>query len=97
MRILALALGLLPITALAASDSPLEILDLKTADRPTIEQAAVQARWLLRRESVGTLSTVFQKGAPDDLEGLPIGLMDYYADCSKDGTPALLGLSIATS
>lgn len=107
MRLLALALGLsLPISALASTSNdvydaeeypPLKVRDLKTADKPTIEEAAVQARRLIRSESVATLSTIYQKGAPDGLEGLPIGLPDYYADCSKDGSPALLAISIATA
>lgn len=95
-------LGLLPLAgayydyAPEPEPEPLQVVDLATASRPTIEQAAVQARRLVRREKIATLSTVFQKGAPDDLAGLPIGLMEYYADCSKDGNPTLLGMKIAT-
>lgn len=90
------ALFLAPLAILAA---PLEItLDDVTSDTiPTVKEAAVQARQLLRSESIATLSTVFPKGEPHGLDGLPIGLMDYYADCSEDGNPTLLAIGIATS
>lgn len=106
MRLLTLVLGLpLPIATFAGTPpkvydedyAPLKVLDLKNADKPTIEEAAVQARRLIHSESVASLSTIYQKNAPDGLEGLPIGLPDYYADCSKDGSPALLAISIATA
>lgn len=35
---------------------------------------------------------------PEHLGGVPIGLMDYYADCEPDsGNPSILAISIATS
>lgn len=35
---------------------------------------------------------------PSGLEGMPIGLMDYYADCEpSSGNPSILAISIATS
>lgn len=87
---------LAPLAALAA---PLEITldDVTSSTIPTVKEAAVQARQLLRSESISTLSTIFPKGDPHGLEGQPIGLMDYYADCSADGNPTLLSMSIATS
>ncbi|KAL7267104.1 hypothetical protein RUND412_010320 [Rhizina undulata] len=75
----------------------LEVIDLETANRPTVAQAAVQARKLLLSENIATLSTVFPQGERHGLEGQPIGLMDYYADCSLDGNPTLLAINIATS
>ncbi|TGZ84608.1 hypothetical protein EX30DRAFT_300967 [Ascodesmis nigricans] len=103
MRFLPAIVGLLPLVSAYYHDfpdtefepEPFHVVDLETASRPTIEQAAVQARRVVRREKIGTLSTVFQNGAPDGLEGSPIALMDYYADCSDDGSPALLGFKIA--
>lgn len=74
-----------------------EIVDLSTASVPTVEQAAIQARKLLLSETVATLSTTYPSGERHGLEGQPIGLMDYYADCSEDGNPTLLGMKIVTS
>ncbi|KAI9725736.1 MAG: hypothetical protein M1828_002619 [Chrysothrix sp. TS-e1954] len=34
---------------------------------------------------------------PNGLEGMAIGLMDYYADCESNGNPTILAISIATS
>lgn len=80
---------------------------------PTVHESAVQARRILRLENLATLSTVFPSGhssvvstqdasimenRPDGLGGVPIGLMDYYADCEPDtGNPTILAISIATS
>lgn len=62
---------------------------------PTVHESAIQARRILRLETIGTLSTVFPSSSP--LGGAPIGLMDYYADCEDTGNPTILALSIATS
>jgi hypothetical protein len=35
-------------------------------------------------------------GLPAGLEGSPIGLMEYIADCEDDGNPTLLAIDIAT-
>ena len=35
-------------------------------------------------------------GRPAGLEGSPIGLMEYIADCEDDGNPTLLAIDIAT-
>ncbi|KAA8900025.1 pyridoxamine 5'-phosphate oxidase-domain-containing protein, partial [Sphaerosporella brunnea] len=72
-------------------------IDLSTASIPTVAEAAKQARRLVLSEPVGTLSTVFPEGNTHGLAGLPIGLMDYHADCSATGDPTLLGMGIATS
>ena len=73
---------------------------------PTVHESAVQARRILHLENIGTLSTVFPsenaiqplEQRPSGLGGVPIGLMDYYADCEPDsGNPTILALDIATS
>ncbi|KAF2737505.1 hypothetical protein EJ04DRAFT_510168 [Polyplosphaeria fusca] len=70
---------------------------------PTIHESAVQARRILHLESLGTLSTLFPHTStlekrPSDVSGLPIGLMDYYADCEPaSGNPTILAITIATS
>ncbi|KAG9861507.1 hypothetical protein KCV02_g24633, partial [Aureobasidium melanogenum] len=75
---------------------------------PTVHESAIQARRILRLENIGTLSTVFPSDSstnrdvvtleqrPSGLGGVPIGLMDYYADCEPDsGNPTILALDIA--
>lgn len=76
---------------------------------PTIHESAIQARRILHLEGIGTLSTVFPSSSssrsidmlenrPSGLEGAPIGLMDYFADCEpSSGNPTILAISIATS
>ncbi|TKA55883.1 hypothetical protein B0A49_11486 [Cryomyces minteri] len=73
---------------------------------PTIHESAIQARRILNLETIGTLSTVFPHSSsvepaenrPSGLEGAPIGLMDYYANCEpQTGNPTILAISIATS
>ena len=77
-------------TAIPSNDAlSVQIINLSTTSRPTVEEAAVQARKLLRSETISTLSTVFSAGEKHGLEGQPIGLMEYYADCSENGNPTL--------
>lgn len=38
-----------------------------------------------------------QETRPAGLAGVPIGLMDYIADCEDDGNPTILAINIATS
>lgn len=73
---------------------------------PTIHESAVQARRVLHLEKIATLSTVFpsdhavssMERRPHGLDGIPIGLMDYYADCEPEtGNPTILAIDIATS
>ncbi|KAJ4369060.1 hypothetical protein N0V83_006143 [Neocucurbitaria cava] len=70
---------------------------------PTVHESAVQARRILRLESIGTLSTVFPsthavEQRPADVGGAPIGLMDYFGDCEPNtGNPTILAITIATS
>ncbi|KAI4128333.1 MAG: hypothetical protein LQ338_002778 [Usnochroma carphineum] len=73
---------------------------------PTVHESAVQARRILNLSSLATLSTVFPKhqhpapleNRPQDLNGAPIGLIDYYASCDPTPhEPTILAISIATS
>ncbi len=79
---------------------------------PTAYESAVQARRILHLSTIATLSTVFPSphgGRPRDdlsanenrplgLGGMPVGLMDYYADCEQaTGNPTILAIGIATS
>lgn len=65
--------------------------------RQTQREAAIDARRMIAQESEGTLLSVYQEGvAPhESLIGTPIGIMEYFADCSNDGSPTLLMLDIA--
>jgi len=79
---------------------------------PTSYESAVLARRILHLTPLGTLATVFpsehshttsEDGAetkeqrPQSLGGIPIGLMDYIADCEPTGNPTILAINIATS
>lgn len=78
---------------------------------PTVHESAVQARRILHLSSIATLSTVFPsshapspnglsalENRPIGLGGMPVGLMDYYADCEPgSGNPTILAIGIATS
>ncbi|RYO75007.1 hypothetical protein DL766_008180 [Monosporascus sp. MC13-8B] len=74
---------------------------------PTAYESAVLGRRILALTPLGTLSTVFPSSAdgrlsgeehrPAGLGGVPIGLVDYVADCEDDGNPTILAINIATS
>jgi hypothetical protein len=77
---------------------------------PSVHESAIQARRVLRLENIGTLSTVFPSDSssrqhdihsleqrPHGLGGVPVGLMDYYAECEDSGNPTILAIDIATS
>ncbi|GBF65896.1 hypothetical protein TMEN_8614 [Trichophyton mentagrophytes] len=83
------------------------VSDTAIPDWPTTH---LLARRLLAISSTAVLSTVFPKGYRDGaLEGMPIGLPDYIADCSAHdnnvaltnilgrGNPLLLALNIGTT
>jgi hypothetical protein len=77
---------------------------------PTAYESAVLGRRILALTPLGTLATVFpsDRTAPADddvsegetrpagLGGVPLGLMDYMADCEGEGNPTLLALNIET-
>lgn len=69
---------------------------------PLLRVTAIMARRILHLTSLGTLSTVFPdsktlENRPYGLQGMPIGLMDYIADCEFSGNPTILAVNIATS
>lgn len=77
---------------------------------PTVHETVVMARRILHLSSIGTLVTSFpetsrsydddlhtSENRPSGIEGSPIGLMEYYADCEPDtGNPTFLAINIAT-
>ncbi|KAK0387922.1 hypothetical protein NLU13_4167 [Sarocladium strictum] len=94
----------------SAAREPRAILDNPhdSAKIPTSYESAVMGRRILALSKLAELSTVFpapkddaEVGAsehrPDGLAGVPIGLMDYVADCEDEGNPTILAIKIATS
>ncbi|KAG0651609.1 hypothetical protein D0Z07_1565 [Hyphodiscus hymeniophilus] len=89
--------------------SPQYIFDNPSSEHPskipTSYESAVLARRILNLTPLGTLSTVFPtphasntlEQRPSGLGGVPIGLMDYIADCEPGGNPTILAINIATS
>lgn len=87
--------------------------DADVVSIPSSYESAVMGRRILALTKLGTLATVFpqstthgtnQNGGvgalerrPEGLEGVPIGLMDYVADCEDEGNPTILAIRIATS
>ena len=75
---------------------------------PTVHESAVMARRILHLSNIGSLVTSFPMHAsgnevgmlenrPPGVEGNPIGLMEYYADCEPEsGNPTVLAIDIAT-
>jgi len=101
-------LSLLPLAASTLlPSSPQHILSNPPSYETTFEipspyESAVQARRILNLTPLGTLSTVFTSTSsleqrPSGLKGVPIGLMDYIADCESSGNPTILAINIATS
>lgn len=75
---------------------------------PTVHESAVQARRILKLSSIATLSTVYPstnhsqdstlEQRPDDVGGMAVGLMEYYATCDPSPeNPIILALSISTT
>ncbi|KAL6857937.1 hypothetical protein ACO1O0_005383 [Amphichorda felina] len=77
---------------------------------PSSYESAVMGRRILALSKLGELSTVFPDAGsredeadhvleyrPGGLGGVPIGLMDYVADCEDEGNPTVLAIKIATA
>ncbi|KAI5464187.1 pyridoxamine 5'-phosphate oxidase-domain-containing protein [Mariannaea sp. PMI_226] len=75
---------------------------------PSSFESAVIARRVLHLTKLATLSTIFPSSTrydgahdaeirPPGLDGIPIGLMDYVADCEDEGNPTILEIKIATT
>ncbi|KHN98756.1 FMN-binding split barrel-related protein [Metarhizium album ARSEF 1941] len=90
--------------AAAATQSPLSIFDNSVESRriPSSYESAVMGRRILALTKLGTLSTVFPQTSaheqrPGGMQGQPVGLMDYVADCEDEGNPTILALRIGTT
>ncbi|KAL3418825.1 hypothetical protein PVAG01_09046 [Phlyctema vagabunda] len=108
-----LPLFLLPFGAHSTTVPPMNIFtnphEAATTNRiPTSYESAVMARRILHLTPLGTLSTIFpsphsnaevdaEEQRPSGLAGMPIGMMDYIADCETSGDPTILAIGIATS
>ncbi|EED15339.1 conserved hypothetical protein [Talaromyces stipitatus ATCC 10500] len=84
--------------------------ELSTLRRPSWFDSVLLARRLLAKSSIGIASTVYQHTDSSSsahltgLEGVPISLPEYIADCSEiidsnnnNGNPILLGLYVSTT
>lgn len=97
------------VAGLASTASAAAVVDPtpETARIPSRYESAVQGRRILALSKLGDLATVFPSSGkksehaaenrPDGLAGVPVSLMDYFADCESEGNPTLLAISIATS
>lgn len=74
---------------------------------PTIHESTVMARRILHLTSIANLISTFpiindddasiQENRPAEVQGSPIGLMEYIADCEPNtGNPTLLAIGLAT-
>ncbi len=101
-------LSLISLTSASHLPSPLNLFTNPPSQHdtgftiPTVHESAVQARRILRLESIGTLSTVFPSHHATEnrpsADGAPIGLMDYFGDCEPEtGNPIILAITITTS
>ncbi|KAL7621452.1 hypothetical protein AAE478_008775 [Parahypoxylon ruwenzoriense] len=69
---------------------------------PTSYESAVLGRRILALTPLGTLATVFPdsprgRNTPHGIGGLPLGLMEYVADCEEEGNPTILAIKIGTT
>lgn len=94
----------------SASRDPHAILENppNAARIPTSYESAIMGRRILALSKLADFSTVFPASShgdgpdaterrPGGLAGVPIGLMDYVADCEDEGNPTILAIKIATS
>ncbi|ODV89897.1 hypothetical protein CANCADRAFT_25517, partial [Tortispora caseinolytica NRRL Y-17796] len=62
-------------------------------DPRDVHTAAIIARKLIHYNAITTVSTVQQEG---DFKNYPLGLMEYYADCSLNGEPTYILIEISS-
>lgn len=97
-------------SAVAAAPSSAFSNDAAASRIPSSYESAVMGRRILALSKLGELSTVFpdadsrgdgaghvSEHSPSGLGGVPIGLMDYVADCEDEGNPTVLAIKIATA
>ncbi|KAK6607621.1 hypothetical protein H4I96_03856 [Botrytis cinerea] len=86
--------------------SPENIIDNPTSSEstfriPTSRESAILARRILHLTPLGTLSTIFPNSSstlenrPSNLQNIPIGLMDYIADCEPTISNPNISLSLS--
>ncbi|KAI1401596.1 pyridoxamine 5'-phosphate oxidase-domain-containing protein [Hypoxylon fuscum] len=68
---------------------------------PTSYESAVLGRRILALTPLGTLATVFPDSSggrqPNGLGGMPLGMLEYVADCEGEGNPTFLAINIETT
>ncbi|KAI5860655.1 pyridoxamine 5'-phosphate oxidase-domain-containing protein [Durotheca rogersii] len=103
-----LSLGLLAAPSVAElAPEPQYILNNPPASEsaqriPTSYESAVLGRRILALSPLGTVATVFPDSpgghnTPVGLGGVPLGLLEYVADCEEEGNPTFLAIKIGTS
>lgn len=109
MKLSSLVAGLSVTAAAAERPSSLLSNDPAVARIPSSYESAVMGRRILALSKLAELSTVFpdshshgddadvSERRPSGLGGVPIGLVDYVADCEEEGNPTLLAIKIATA
>ncbi|CAG9940701.1 unnamed protein product [Clonostachys rosea f. rosea IK726] len=108
MKLTSVTAALTGAAAVLAVPSPAKPDHAEVAKIPTSYESAVMGRRVLALSKLATFSTVFPNApsayddnaftkSPSGLEGLPIGLMDYVADCEDEGNPTILAITIGTS
>lgn len=78
-----------------------------TYEIPSVHESTVMARRILHLTTIGNLVSTFptlsstddlstEENRPAEVQGSPIGLMEYFADCEGTGNPTILAINIAT-
>ncbi|KJZ75762.1 hypothetical protein HIM_04919 [Hirsutella minnesotensis 3608] len=113
MKSLSILAGLTGLVAAAQTPQAILDNSAQVSRVPTSLESAVMGRRILALTKLATFSTVFPGSSssaadqyddaetlqkqPEGLGGVPVGLMDYIADCEDDGNPTVLAIKIGTS
>lgn len=65
--------------------------------RPTVEDGALVARTLIKRESLANVNTIQSITKGDKSYEIPVSSMEYYADCDNDGNLYWLVVEIGST
>lgn len=65
--------------------------------RPTVEDGALVARTLVKRESLANVNTIQSITKDDLIYEIPVSSMEYYVDCDNDGNLYWLVVDIGST
>lgn len=71
--------------------------NIKLPLRPTMEDGALVARTLIKRESLANVNTIQSITKGDMTYEIPVSSMEYYADCDNDGNLFWLVVDIGST